>query len=190
MQFVERIRALLRRVFNVRTQRAWVAAVLSMAFFTVLFWLMVAARLGRLEPTVEGAGTGYAKAVAVLYFLVSLVGAPVAAHTIGELVERRTATWKRDDAVVAFAGVGLLLAIAPVLMLASSEPGGAAIGPAIWLFGLPIFLATTFTRFFIDAVIRAVRLTRAATAVALLPPVVVVLFLLGLYVAQGSGQGG
>ena len=188
MRALDKVRGTFARVFNVGTQRVWTAVILSMALFTVLFWLMVAARLGTIEPRVEGSGDGYAVAVAVLYFVISLVGAPVAAHTIGYQLELRTAAWKRDDAVVAFAGLGLVLAIGPVLMLAASEPEGAAIGPAIWLFGLPIMLATTFTRFFIDEVIRSQRLTRIVTGVAFLPPVIVVLFLLGLYVARGSGD--
>jgi hypothetical protein len=166
------------------------AVVVGMAIFTVLFWLVVAAQLGRLEPVVEGSGKGYATAVAWLYFAVTLIGAPAATHTVGELLERRTASWKRDDAVVAFAGLGLLLAIPPVLMLAGSEPAGAAVGPAVWLFGVPVFLAVALTRFFLDTVMRSERLTRAAAGIALLPPVVVLLFLLGLYVARGSGEAG
>ncbi len=188
MRVLDKSRDTVAAVFNVRTQRVWTAVILSMALFTVLFWLMVAARLGVLEPSVEGSGSGYAVAVAALYFSISLVGAPVAAHSIGYIIERRTAKWSRDDAVVTFAGLGFVLAIPPVLMLAASEPGGAAIGPAIWLFGLPVVLATTFTRFFIDTVIRSQRLTQVVTAVALLPPVIVLLFLLGLYVAKGSGE--
>ncbi|MBN2177755.1 MAG: hypothetical protein JW722_08915 [Demequinaceae bacterium] len=189
MRIVDSTRTLAAKVVNVRTQRVWMAVVLSMALFTALFWLMVAARLGTLEPRVEGSGEGYATAVAILYFLISLVGAPVAAHTVGYLLEHRTEAWSRDDAVVAFAGLGLVLAAPPVLILAASEPAGAALGPAIWLFGLPVLLATTFTRFFIDSVIRSQRLTRIVAAVAFLPPVIVVFFLLGLYVARGSGQG-
>lgn len=176
----------LSRVYNTETRKAWIAAVLSMAIFTVLFWLMVAAQLGRLEPKVEGSGEGYATAVMVLYFCVSLVGAPVTAHTAGYLLERRTVSWRRDDAVIAFAGLGLLLALPPVLILAATEPGGAAVGPAIWLFGIPVLLATAFARFFIDRVLRSERLTRVVAAVAFLPPVVVLLFLLGLFVARGS----
>ena len=188
MRILDRVKDTVARVFNVRTQRVWTAVILSMALFTVLFWLMVAARLGVLNPVAEGSGEGYAVAVAALYFTISLLGAPVAAHSIGYLLDRRTAAWTRDDAVVAFAGLGLILALPPVLMLAASESGGIAIRPAIWLFGLPIVLATTFTRFFIDTVIRSQRLTRIVTAVALLPPVIVLLFLLGLYVARGSGE--
>ncbi len=187
MRPVDSMRALGAKVYNAGTRRAWLAVILSMALFTCVFWLIVATRLGTLKPRVEGSGKGFATAVAVLYFVVSLVGSPIAVHTIGQLVESRTAKWKRDDAVVAFAGVGVVLALAPVLMLAGSEPGGAAVGPAIWLFGVPIVIATAFTRFFINDIMRSVRLTRAAAAVAFIPPVVVVLYLLGLYVAHGSG---
>jgi hypothetical protein len=181
------VRDVSAKVYNDRTRRAWLAVIVSMAFFTVLFWLIVATRLAAFEPVVEGSGEGFATAVAVLYFVSSLVGAPIAVHTIGQIVESRTSKWKRDDAVVAFAGLGVVLALTPVLILAASEPEGAAIGPAIWLFGVPIVIATAFTRFFLEDVMRSVRLTRAATAVALIPPVVVILYLLGLYVAHGSG---
>ncbi len=187
---IDAIRDVGVKVYNDQTRRAWLAVILSMALFTVLFWLIVATRLATLEPTVEGSGEGFSTAVAVLYFTVSLVGAPIAVHTIGQLVESRTAKWKRDDAVVAFAGVGVVLALAPVLILAGSEPGGAAVRPAVWLFGIPIVIATAFTRFFIEDVMRSVRLTRIAAAVAFIPPIVAVLYLLGLYVARGSGQGG
>lgn len=179
-------RSLFSRVYNMETRKTWIAVMLSMAIFTVLFWLMVAAQAGRLETRVEGSGEGYPTIVMILYFCISLVGAPMAAHTAGYLLERRTAAWSRDDAVVAFAGLGFVLALPPVLILAGSEPEWAALGPAIWLFGLPVFLATALTRFFIDRVLRSERLTRAIAAVAFLPPIVVLLFLLGLYVARGS----
>jgi hypothetical protein len=186
-RLIDWARSAFARVYNVQTRKAWIAVTLSIALFTVLFWLMVAAQLGRLQPRVEGSGDGYPTAVMILYFCVSLVGAPVMVHTAGYLVERRTVAWKRDDAVIAFAGLGLVLALPPVLILTETEPEGAALRPAIWLFGIPVFLATVFTRFFIDEVLRSERLTRIVSAVAFLPPVVILLFLLGLYVAQGSG---
>jgi hypothetical protein len=179
-------RSTFAKVYNLETRKAWIATTLSMALFTVLFWLMVAAQLGRLEPRVEESGEGFPTIVVIMYFCVSLVGAPVIVHTAGYLVERRTEKWKRDDAVIAFAGLGLVLAVPPVALLTASEPEGAALRPAIWLFGIPVMLATVFTRFFIDEVLRSQRFMRTVAAVALLPPVVVLLFLLGLYVAQGS----
>jgi hypothetical protein len=185
-RFVAWVQSTFHKVYNDETRKAWIATALSMALFTTLFWLMVVAQLGRLEPRVEGSGDGFPTAVIALYFCISLVGAPVIVHTAGYLVERRTEKWKRDDAVIAFAGLGLVLAAPPVILLTLSEPEGAALGPAIWLFGIPVALATVFTRFFIDEVLRSQRLMRAVAAVAFLPPVIVLLFLLGLYVAQGS----
>lgn len=185
---IDALRRSFARIVNVRTQRAWSAVAISQALFTVFFWLMVASGFGRLQPAEAESGQGFPTAVAALYFFVTLVGAPVAAHTIGALVEQHTATWKRDTAVLAFGGLGVILAVGPVVALASSEPSRAALLPALWLFGLPIILTCGVTRLIIDRVHRSVVWSRVALAVALLPPVVVALFLLGLYVAQGSGD--
>jgi hypothetical protein len=163
-----------------------VAAALGAALFTALFWLSVAVRLGRLTLP-RGTDPGaYPAAVVLLYFFGVLVAGPVLAHTGGFLLDRATSTWRRDDAVVAFAGLGALLAAVAVAVVVAAAPGGSAFAPAVWLFGLPAVLALALTRFWIDDVLASRRWTIAALAVGYGPSLIAALVLLGLYVGHAT----
>lgn len=184
---LQRLRALVDTGGNARLHRAGVASTLAMTLVTGLFWLVVAWDKGRISPRVEGSGTGFPRAVMATYFVLSLVVVPLVVLLAGPRLEKHYANLTRGAAAFAFARVGLALAILVVFVLNMSEPQGAAIMPTIWLFGVPIVATAVLTYLCLDPVVRSPLLTQIVTAIALLPPVVVALFLLGLYVAQGSG---
>lgn len=183
MHRLRRVRAL---VFNDETRRPWTAAVLSAAIFSPLFWLSVAVGLGRLRIDDPETATAFPGTVVVLYFLGVLVVGPVLAHTAGFQLDRFTAGWRRDDAVAAFAGLGLLLGALAVVLLLPTAPGAAAFAPGLWLFGLPVIVASALTRYLVDRV----ELTKAqvwgSVTAAYAPTVVALLVLLGLFVGQGA----
>jgi len=174
------------KIVGRQTHRTWTAAAMGVAIFSVLFWTATVAGLGRLELSEDAELDSYPNLVIITYFAVTVALGPLVAHSIGAWLENWTARLQKDDSVLLFIALGLVLAVPPTLLVALSGPEGFAIGPAVWLFGVPIVLATAFTRGYLDAVLRRPRYVNAVVGIAVLPPVIVILFLLGLYVAQGS----
>ena len=172
-------------LFGPKTRRIWLATLVGVAIFTAVFWGVVAAEFAQVSLN-EGDGRDMARHALGIYFFVVLFGAPVFAHSAGAMLDDYTAEWDRDDAVVAFAGLGLVAGAVTTLAMIPGIPDGNGPSSAIWLFGVPTFLATMLTRFFIDAFERSLRLTRLAFAVALTPVAVTLWLMLGLYVAEGS----
>ncbi len=174
------------KVVGPQTHRAWAAAAMGIAIFSVLFWAATAAGKGRLELSEDAELGSYPNLVVISYFAVTVILAPLVAQTVGAWLENWSARLQKDDSVLLFIALGLVLAVPPTLLIAFAAPEGFAIGPAVWLFGAPVVLATSITRGYLDAVLRRPRYVSAVVSLAVLPPVIVVLFLLGLYVAQGS----
>ncbi len=162
------------------------AAAIGAAVFTPLFWLSVACGVGKLTlPHGQSLGA-YPAAVVGLYFAAVVVVGPVLAHTAGYLLDRATASWRRDDAVAAFVGLGAVLAIAAVAFIMAFAPSRAAFAPALWLFGLPLVLALGLTRYFIDSVLGSRTWTRVVLAVGYTPSLLAALVVLGLYVGHAT----
>ena len=174
------------RVFNAQARRPWIAAATGAAIFTPLFWLSVASGVGRLTlPHGESVGA-YPAAVVGLYFSAVVVIGPLLAHTAGYLLDRATAKWRRDDAVVAFVGLGAVLAIAAVAVVMAFAPSNEAFAPALWMFGLPLVVALGMTRYLIDWVVESRTWTRVVLAAGYAPSLVAALVLLGLYVGHAT----
>jgi hypothetical protein len=179
----------LYKAIGPHTHRAWTAAALGSAVFSVAFWVFALLGQGTYpvpEGDAAGDGTAFAPTVAVLYFALTLVAGPLFVHTLGRWLDRWAERFKFEDSVVVFLGVGVALAAVPVAIATLAGPGLHAFLASLFLFGLPIVLATGLARAYLPRVLRSPRATNVVFGIAALPPVVVLLFLLGLYVAQGS----
>jgi hypothetical protein len=183
---LDRIRG---RLFNAETRRPWTAAVVGAAVFTPMFWLSVASGLGKLTVAHGQPLGAYPAAVVGLYFASIVLISPLLAHTAGYLLDRATSAWRRDDAVSMFVAFGVVLAAAAVSFVMALAPGGGAFVPALWLFGLPLVVTLGVTRFVIEAVLASRKWTLAAVAVAYAPVLLAALWLLGLYVGNGTVPG-
>jgi hypothetical protein len=180
---VDRVRG---RLFDGLTRRPWTAAVVGAAIFTPMFWLSVATGLGKLTARHGQPLGAYPAAVVGLYFASIVLIGPLLSLTVGYLVDRATATWRRDDAVAVFVAFGVVLAAAAVSFVMALAPGGGAFVPALWLFGLPLLVTLGVTRFVIDAVLASRKWTLVAVGVAYAPVLLAALWLLELYVGHAT----
>ncbi len=171
------------------THRAWTASALGTAVFSVGFWFFTLAGKGT-YPVPEGGeaadGTAFAPTVMIVYFAITVVVCPLFVHTVGAWLDRWAEQFKFEDSVLIFAGIGVGLAAVPVTIATLAGPGLHGLVAALFLFGIPVTLATMLTRVYLPRVLRSPLATNVVFGLAALPQVLVLLGLLGLYVAQGA----